>query len=213
MICINVTMKFSNIPLKRTPVEIVLDGSNERIGPNPTDRSGKVCFDLPPTSGKVFVEGVERYQGRLDGEIVIELRNLTETGSNSEGAASGGTSGSTAYPNMTTRSVMVNGNEVQTDSEGYLVNPGDWSEAFTHQLAEYEDLKLSQEHWEVIRYQRDWYAQHGTQASVRDIIKHFRGLWGCDKGCNHYLHKLFPGGGPQKQGNRLAGLLRTKGEH
>lgn len=27
------------------------------------------------------------------------------------------------------------------------------------------------------------------------------------------LHRLFPRGGPQNQGNRLAGLLRTKGEH
>ncbi len=213
MICINVTMKFSNLPLKRTPVELILDGTDQRIGPTPTDRTGKVCFDTAPTSGKVFVAGVERYQGRLDGEILIELRNLTESGSNSEGAASDETTGSTAYPNMTTREITVNGNEILTDSEGYLVNPGDWSEAFARQQAEYEGLKMNQEHWEVVRYQRDWYAKHGQQASVRDIIKHFRALWGCDKGCNHYLHKLFPRGGPQKQGNRLAGLLRTKGEH
>lgn len=213
MICINVTMKFSNLPLKRTPVELILDGSDQRIGPTPTDREGNVCFDEAPASGKVFVAGVERYQGRLDGEIHIELRNLTETGNNSEGAASGATSGSTAYPNMTTREIEVNGTKILTDSEGYLVDPGDWSEAFARQQAEQEKLKLNQEHWEVIRYQRDWYAKHGSQASVRDIVKHFRALWGCDKGCNHYLHKLFPGGGPQKQGNRLGGLLRTKGEH
>lgn len=213
MICINVTMKFSDLPLKRTPVELIIDGTDQRIGPTPTDREGKVCFDEAPTSGKVLVDGVERYQGRLDGEIHIELRNLTETGSNSEGVTSGGISGSTAYPNMTTREIVVNGTNILTDSEGYLVDPGDWSEAFAHQQAEQENLKLNQEHWEVIRYQRGWYAERGSQASVRDIIKHFRALWGCDKGCNHYLHKLFPGGGPQKQGNRLAGLLRTKGEH
>ncbi|MDT8282664.1 MAG: TusE/DsrC/DsvC family sulfur relay protein [Gammaproteobacteria bacterium] len=206
-------MKFSNLPLKRTPVELIIDGSNQSIGPTPTNREGKVCFDEAPTSGKVLVAGVERYQGRLDGEIHIELRNMTETGSHSEGAASAETSGSTAYPNMTTREIAVNGTKILTDSEGYLVDPGDWSEAFARQQAEQENLKLNQEHWEVIRFQRNWYAKHGSQASVRDIVKHFRALWGCDKGCNHYLHKLFPGGGPQKQGNRLAGLLRTKGEH
>jgi cobyrinic acid a,c-diamide synthase len=34
-----------------------------------------------------------------------------------------------------------------------------------------------------------------------------------ERGNNHHLHEIFPVGGPQKQGNRLAGLLRTKGEH
>jgi tRNA 2-thiouridine synthesizing protein E len=34
-----------------------------------------------------------------------------------------------------------------------------------------------------------------------------------DRGSSAALHRLFPRGGPQKQGNRLAGLLRTKGEH
>jgi tRNA 2-thiouridine synthesizing protein E len=45
------------------------------------------------------------------------------------------------------------------------------------------------------------------------MIKHFRGVWDKERGSNRYLHHLFPRGGPQKQGNRLAGLLRTKGEH
>ena len=213
MVCINVRMKFSNQPLKRVPVELILDGKFESVGPTPTDRTGKVCFDMPIGSGKVLVSGIERYQGRLDDEITIELWSLAETGSNSEGAASETTSGNNAYPNMITRNFMVNGHEILTDSEGYLVNPADWSEEFARQLAEHEGLQLDQEKWEVIRYLRDSYAKHGQQASVRDMIKHFRNLWGCDKGCNHYLHQLFPRGGPQKQGNRLAGLLRTKGEH
>lgn len=213
MICINVKMKFSGLPLKRSAVELLLDGNNQRFGPKPTDRTGKACFDTQPGSGKVIVDGVERFQGRLDGELAIELWNLTETANNSNGAASDRTTGNNAYPNMSTRTLLVNGKEILTDSEGYLVDPGDWSEEFVRQRAEYEGLALNQEHWEVIRFQRDWYAQHGQQASVRDIIKHFRKLWGCDKGCNHYLHQLFPRGGPQKQGNRLAGLLRTKGEH
>lgn len=213
MICISVKMKFSNQPLKRTPVELILDENNKHIGPVFTDRSGCACFDLPSSSGKVRVSGVERYQGRLDGEIVIELWNLTETGNNSEGAAAAGTSGNTAYPNMSTRKIIVNKKEVLTDSEGYLVDPGEWSEEFARKQAEQEDLQLNHEHWEVIRFQRDWYAKYGQQASVRDMIKRFRKSWGDDKGSNRYLHQLFPRGGPQKQGNRLAGLLRTKGEH
>ena len=57
------------------------------------------------------------------------------------------------------------------------------------------------------------YAGMTTQTTVRDMIAHFRRLWGTEAGGNRGLHRLFPRGGPQKQGNRLAGLLRTKGEH
>lgn len=213
MVCVNVKMKYSGLPLKRTPVELILDDHDLHIGPTPTDRSGNVCFDMLSGSGKVIVAGIERYQGPLDGLIDIELRNLTETGNYSSGSQLTELAGSTAYPNMSMKRVTVDGEQVLTDSEGYLVNPADWSEGFVRKLAEIEDLDLTQEHWDVIRFQRRWFATHGCQASVRDMIKHFRTQWGKAKGNNRYLHELFPRGGPQKQGNRLAGLLRTKGEH
>jgi len=53
MICINVTMKFSSVSLKRTPVEILLD-DKQLIEPSPTDRTGEVCFDIPSSSEKVL---------------------------------------------------------------------------------------------------------------------------------------------------------------
>jgi len=212
MVNLKVTMKFSNQPVKRTPVEIILDEDDQHIGPVATDRSGAVSFDIPVSSGKIMIGGIERYQGRLDGDMAIEIWNMTETGYSSEGAANE-TNGSNAYPSMSTRQLTINGRDILTDSEGYLVDPGDWSEEFVRQLAAMEELQLTGEHWEIIRFQRNWYAEHGSQASVRDMIKHFSELWGKDRGNNHYLHQLFPRGGPQKQGNRLAGLLRTKGEH
>jgi tRNA 2-thiouridine synthesizing protein E len=52
-----------------------------------------------------------------------------------------------------------------------------------------------------------------VQPQVRVMIRHFTQAWGPQAGSNHALHAMFPAGGPQKQGNRLAGLLRTKGEH
>ena len=108
---------------------------------------------------------------------------------------------------------MVEGREVLTDSEGYLVDPGDWSEDFARAQAQAEGLLLNAEHWEVIRFLRAHFAGQGTQATVREMIRHFRRVWGDERGTNLYLHRLFPRGGPQKQGNRLAGILRTKGEH
>ncbi len=113
----------------------------------------------------------------------------------------------------TKRILQVNGHNIETDSEGYLLNLADWSEDFARARAREEGLELKDEHWQVIRYLRDYYHEHGVQAQVRVMIKHFTELWGEARGSNHYLHELFPVGGPQKQGNRLAGLLRTKGEH
>jgi tRNA 2-thiouridine synthesizing protein E len=171
------------------------------------------ALTLPPTSGSILVSGLQRYDGRLDGEIPIELWSITESEQDDKGLSSGFPAGSNAYPGMTTRVVKVGNQEILTDSEGYLVNPSDWSEGFTRALAALEGLVLTTEHWEVIRYLRASFARHGTQATVRDMIAHFRQVWGRERGNNRYLHQIFPRGGPQKQGNRLAGLLRTKGEH
>jgi len=112
-----------------------------------------------------------------------------------------------------TRHLRVGECDVATDSEGYLRNLADWSEDFTRAQARSEGLILTDEHWEVIRYLRSYFHEHGVQPQVRVMIKHFTEAWGPERGSNHYLHAIFPRGGPQKQGNRLAGLLRTKGEH
>ncbi|OGI51756.1 MAG: sulfur relay protein DsrC [Candidatus Muproteobacteria bacterium RIFCSPHIGHO2_12_FULL_60_33] len=116
-------------------------------------------------------------------------------------------------PTTFVRKLNVNGKEVFTDSEGYILNRDEWSEDFANALARQEQLQLTDEHWEIIRFLRDFFGEHGVQANVREMIKHFRKKWGPEKGGNRYLHEIFPRGGPQKQGNRLAGLLRTKGEH
>jgi TusE/DsrC/DsvC family sulfur relay protein len=112
-----------------------------------------------------------------------------------------------------TRKVMVDGREVLTDPEGYILNMDEWSEGFAVALADLEGLVLTGEHWDVIHFIRHYYEEHNVQAPVRDMIKHFRVAWGPDRGNSRYLHDIFPMGGPQKQGNRLAGIRKTKGEH
>ena len=213
MIAVRVCMKVTNEPLKRTPVVLQLDADGSETEPVLTDRAGVARFNLPSASGKILISGVERYHGRLDGEIPVDLWSITQPGHESTGMPGEFPAGSNAYPGMTTRGVWVGDREVLTDSEGYLVDPRDWSEAFARAQAASEGLALTAEHWEVLRLLREHYAQHGAQMTVRDMVRHLRRVWGADKGSNRYLHRLFPRGGPQKQGNRLAGLLRTKGEH
>jgi tRNA 2-thiouridine synthesizing protein E len=111
------------------------------------------------------------------------------------------------------RWVDIGGRRVATDSEGTLLDLGEGSEDFARALARQEGLRLTPEHWELIHFLRQHFHERGVQAQVRVMIRHFTPLWGPERGSNHHLHDLFPNGGPQQQGNRLAGLLRTKGEH
>jgi tRNA 2-thiouridine synthesizing protein E len=213
MINVKVYMRVTKEPLKRTPVVLQRDVDGEPTDVVPTDRLGIARFDLPPATGKVIVAGIERYHGRLDGDIDIGLWSLTQASDDDAGDSGVFPSGSNAYPGMSTRTIRVADRDILTDGEGYIVNPAEWSEAFARALAEADGLELTVEHWEVVRFLREQYAAHGRQASVRDMIRHFKQVWGDERASNRYLHKLFPQGGPQKQGNRLAGLLRTKGEH
>lgn len=117
------------------------------------------------------------------------------------------------YPNMQIKELKVNELIVLTDSEGYIVNMDEWSEDFVKAQAQIENLKLTEEHWQVVMFLRDYYERHGVQCEVRKMVRHFKAKWGEERGSSTYLHRIFPRGGPQKQGNRLAGLLITKGEH
>lgn len=117
------------------------------------------------------------------------------------------------YPNMQTSTVVVDGEELLMDGEGYLLDLDAWSEQFVHARAVQEELELTNEHWEVIYYIREFHDNHGVQAPVRDMLKHFKKVWGKEKANTRYLHEIFPKGGPQKQGNRLAGVRKPKGEH
>ena len=109
--------------------------------------------------------------------------------------------------------VQVGDRLIEVDSEGYLRRLDDWSQEFARALARREGLVLTEAHWELILFLRAYWAEHGVQPQVRVMIRHFSERWGAERGSNHHLHEMFPRGGPQKQGNRLAGLLRTKGEH
>lgn len=111
------------------------------------------------------------------------------------------------------RTLRVGARDVEVDSEGYLRNLDDWSEEFARVLAREEGLELTARHWEVIRFLREHWRERRVQPQVRVMIRHFAERWGREAGNNIALHEMFPRGGPQKQGNRLAGLLRTKGEH
>ena len=210
MITVKLFMRVTKEPLQRTPVVLQMDADASATASVLTDRDGIARFDVDPGSGKVLVSGIERYHGRLDGEIPIGLWSMTQASESSEGTPGEVPDGSNAYPGIDTRGIMVDGREVLTDSEGHLITPAQWTEGFAKALAASEGLTLNAKHWDVMRYLRDYFSRRGRQASVREMIRHFRSTWDAERGSNRYLHRLIPRGGPQKQGNRLAGLLRPR---
>ncbi|MDF2177610.1 TusE/DsrC/DsvC family sulfur relay protein [Aliiglaciecola sp. CAU 1673] len=98
-----------------------------------------------------------------------------------------------------------NGRQIALDKAGYLINYQDWDEGLTPILAEREGIVLSDAHWEVIRFVRNFYLEFNTSPAIRALVKAMAQSLGEDKGNSRYLQRLFPDG-PAKQATKLAGL-------
>ncbi len=95
--------------------------------------------------------------------------------------------------------------EISTDAQGYLLNFKDWEEGMVPLLAEEEGIELTEAHWEVIRFVRNFYLEFNTSPAVRMLVKAMEKEHGPEKGNSKYLFKLFRQG-PAKQATKLAGL-------
>ncbi len=95
--------------------------------------------------------------------------------------------------------------EAALDTNGYLISLDDWSPHLAEQLAQKEDLTLSDEHWEVIYFVREFYFKFNTSPAIRMLVKAMAEKYGEEKGNSRYLFRLFPDG-PAKQATRIAGL-------
>ena len=101
--------------------------------------------------------------------------------------------------------IEVQGKTIETDANGNLLNPQDWSRDVAEQLAAEEDIALTQEHWDVLEYLRDEYLNNnGNQPMERQINKDMGKRWSKKIGSKD-LYKLFPRA-QSKQGNKIAGL-------
>ncbi|NUU65308.1 sulfurtransferase TusE [Enterobacteriaceae bacterium BIT-l23] len=101
--------------------------------------------------------------------------------------------------------LIFEGKEFETDSEGYLKNSSEWSEALAPVIAQREGITLTPEHWEVVRFVRDFYLEFNTSPAIRMLVKAMAKKFGEEKGNSRYLYRLFPKG-PAKQATKIAGL-------
>ena len=103
---------------------------------------------------------------------------------------------------------MVNGVELETDNEGYLLDP-DYSDEVVQVIAAAEGITLTDDHWKVVAYLRDEYREHGHTPNFRNMLKGMAEIIpGCD---SKALYDLFPLG-PAKQAAKVAGLPQPLGK-
>ncbi|MDH4050985.1 MAG: TusE/DsrC/DsvC family sulfur relay protein [Rubrivivax sp.] len=102
----------------------------------------------------------------------------------------------------------VNGRELETDAEGYLIEP-DFGDDTVEVIAAAEGIELTDDHWTVVRYLREQYREEGQTPNFRNLLKGLSALMpGCD---SKALYALFPTG-PAKQGAKVAGLPQPLGK-
>jgi tRNA 2-thiouridine synthesizing protein E len=96
----------------------------------------------------------------------------------------------------------------EVDAEGYLIEPQEWNEAVAEEFARQENILLTEAHWEVIRFMREYFEEHQVIPDVRHVTKHLADKLGSN--ARNKLFEMFPYG-YVKQACRIAGMKRPRG--
>ena len=107
-------------------------------------------------------------------------------------------------------SIEFNGKTIEVDEEGYLSNLADWEHDLAAAMAQDDDQPLTDDHWEIINFLREYYDEYQIAPAVRVLTKAIGKRLGKEKGNSKYLYELFPYG-PAKQACRYAGLPKPTG--
>ncbi|TET69150.1 MAG: TusE/DsrC/DsvC family sulfur relay protein [Candidatus Aminicenantes bacterium] len=101
--------------------------------------------------------------------------------------------------------IETKGKKISVNEEGFLVNPEEWDKDIADLLAKEEEGidALTEDHWAVINYIREYYLEKSLAPMVRKICK--------TTGFKlKYIFELFPSG-PAKGACKLAGLPKPDG--
>ena len=98
----------------------------------------------------------------------------------------------------------VNGQQIELDEDGFMCDPSLWSEDIVKVFGKLEDVdEITEDHWKVINYLRDYYLKFGIAPMIRKLCK--------ETGFTlKEIYELFPSG-PAKGACKLAGLPKPTG--
>lgn len=96
------------------------------------------------------------------------------------------------------------GKQIEVDEDGFLCDPEQWNEEVVQAFAKQEDIEeLTDDHWKVINYLRDYHQRFGTAPMIRKLCK--------ETGFTlQQIYGLFPSG-PAIGACKLAGLPKPTG--
>ena len=105
----------------------------------------------------------------------------------------------------------LNGNHYETDEDGYLIDLGEWSTEVAEYIANNEDVPMSEKHWDVVNFLRDYYEEYQIAPMVKILIKEIASKNEMKKkDASSFLYDLFPNG-PAIQACKIAGLPKPTG--
>jgi TusE/DsrC/DsvC family sulfur relay protein len=87
--------------------------------------------------------------------------------------------------------IEINGRKIALDEEGNLLDLNDWSEGVGRYLCELDGLQVSDVHWEVILFIRDYYKRYEAGPMPRIIVRELNKRSGFKKYTIKYLYELF----------------------
>jgi len=99
--------------------------------------------------------------------------------------------------------IEVEGKSVELLDDGYMKDRDVWTEEIAEALADREGIQLTNEHWEVINYLRDYYEKFLVSPNVKILVKKLKETR--EDTSTKQLYELFPRG-PAFQGCKIAGL-------
>ena len=100
---------------------------------------------------------------------------------------------------------MLLPDHIKIDKNGYLKDSKQWTEELALLIAAQEDISMTDDHWQVVNYVRQFYLEFNTSPSIRPLIKYLKSKLDQKKFNSIYLQILFPEG-PAKQATKIAGL-------
>ena len=116
----------------------------------------------------------------------------------------------TDFSDDVTWSAIQRAIQAPVGEDGFLANLDDWSMDAANYFAEVEGIQMTDQHWEVVNFLRDYYKQYQIAPMIKILVKEIGKKLGPDKGNTKYLYELYPGG-PAKQACKIAGLPKPTG--